>query len=154
MDKSIPFPQADDLNKILTLINIQNENDLISNSIVSVTLGEVTERQVLYYLSAASFLGLITIENGVRKFTSLGLTLRGLNTLMQEIELISLILLSPIFSKVYIFKRMIGNQTKEDVAEILKKQYPDYSASICERRAQTVLKWVEFIESKLNNLVN
>ncbi len=150
MDNSIPFPQADDFSKIISLLNIPNEKDLSNNQSISMSLGEVTNRQVLYYLSAASFLGLVNISNGQRKFTPLGIQLRTMNSTMQEIELICIILQSPIFNKVFVNHFMIGKQTQEDVAEIIKTNYPEYRLSICERRAQTVLKWVEYIAQKFN----
>lgn len=150
MDKKIPFPQADDFKKIVILLNISSENDLSNNKTISVTLGEVTDRQVMYYLSAASFLGLIEVSNGERKFTILGKRIRKMNSTLQEIELISLVLQSPIFNKVYVLRTILGEQTQDDISEIIKSYYPEYSESICERRSQTVIKWVEFISDKLN----
>jgi hypothetical protein len=150
MDKKIPFPQADDFEKIITLLNVSSESDLLNNEKISVTLGEVTDRQVMYYLSAASFLGLIEFTNGERKFTNLGYRIRKMNSVLREIELISLVLQSPIFNKVYVLRSILGKQTQEDISEIIKNYYPEYSESICERRSQTVIKWVEFISKKLN----
>jgi hypothetical protein len=149
MDKQTPFPQADDFRKIVDLLSVPNEFDLSNNKKVSIVLGEVTDRQVMYYLSAASFLGLIEVINGEKRFTGKGNHLRNMNSVMREIELVSLVLQSPIFNKIYVFQCMIGKQTQQDVAEIIKQHYPSYSKSICERRAQTVLKWVEYITKKL-----
>jgi hypothetical protein len=151
MDKKIPFPQADDFKKIIFLLNISSESDLSNNETISVTLGEVTDRQVMYYLSAATFLGLIEVSNGERKFTILGNRIRKMNSTLQEIELISIVLQSPIFNKVYVLRTILGEQTQEDISEIIKDYYPEYSESICERRAQTVTKWVEYISRKLIN---
>ena len=32
-----------------------------------------------------------------------------------------------------------------EVADMIKENYPNYGDAICERRAQTVLKWIEWI---------
>lgn len=49
----IPFPQADDFEKVISLINIPDESKLSDKKYISFVLENVTDRQVMYYLSAA-----------------------------------------------------------------------------------------------------
>lgn len=57
----------------------------------------------------------------------------------------------PIFGKVYVLSKMVGQQDINEIAYLIKETYPNYSDAICERRAQTVLKWVEWILEKMPN---
>ena len=59
MDRHIPFPQADDFEKIITILNLSNESLLKNSDSLSSILGGISIRQVSYYLSAAMYLGLI-----------------------------------------------------------------------------------------------
>ncbi len=151
MQNNIPFPQADDFNKIIAIVNISKKEDLNNNELIKIILGEISDRQVNYYISAASFLGIIAIEKRKRIFTEFGIYLRQINSVLQEVELISAILSLPVFGKVFVLKKMIGEQNVNDIASLIKEIYPNYSDAICNRRAQTVLKWVEWILDKLPN---
>ena len=66
-NKKYPFPQANDFNKILLLLNIDNESLFNDKEYLKIYLDLGTERQISYYLSAFQFLGLIDDE---KKFTS------------------------------------------------------------------------------------
>lgn len=145
---SIPFPQADDFEKIVTIVNISDSNALNDSVKLSQTLGGITDRQVAYYLSAATFLGLIESEKGQKRFAQKCLEIRNINSYLQTAELISLILQNPVFSKVYSYTIVIGIQEVEDIKEVIKEYYPQYSDAIYERRAQTVLSWINWIIEK------
>ena len=145
---SVPFPQADDFEKIVTIVNISDSNALNDSVKLSQTLGGITDRQVAYYLSAATFLGLIESEKGQKKFTPKCLEIRNMNSYLQTAELISLILQNPVFSKVYSYTIVIGIQEVEDIKEVIKEYYPQYSDAIYERRAQTVSSWINWIIEK------
>ena len=147
MGNNMPFPQADDFDKIVALVNIVNEEDLNNNEKVKVVLGEISERQISYYISASSFLGIILTQKRKRKFTNFGNHLRRCNSVMQEIELITAILRLPVFSKVYVLNKIVGTIDSSEVADMIKENYGE---AICERRAQTVLKWVEWVIEKIN----
>ena len=57
-NKLIPFPQADDFSKVILLINFPKEK-LKDNEYIKTNLGNITERQVSYYVSAAQYLNII-----------------------------------------------------------------------------------------------
>lgn len=145
---SVPFPQADDFEKIVTIVNISDSNALNDSVKLSQTLGGITDRQVAYYLSAATFLGLIVSDKGQKKFAQKCLEIRNMNSYLQTAELISLILQNPVFSKVYSYTIVIGIQEVEDIKEVIKEYYPQYSDAIYERRAQTVSSWINWIIEK------
>ena len=145
---SVPFPQADDFEKIVTIVNISDSIALNDSVKLSQTLGGITDRQVAYYLSAATFLGLIESEKGQKKFAQKCLEIRNMNSYLQTAELISLILKNPVFSKVYSYTIVIGIQEVEDIKEVIKEYYPQYSDAIYERRAQTVSSWINWIIEK------
>lgn len=145
---SVPFPQADDFEKIVTIVNISDSNALNDSVKLSQTLGGITDRQVAYYLSAATFLGLIESDKGQKKFAQKCLEIRNMNSYLQTAELISLILQNPVFSKVYSYTIVIGIQEVEDIKEVIKEYYPQYSDAIYERRAQTVSSWINWIIEK------
>lgn len=145
------FPQADDFEKIISLLNINREEDLSNNNKISALLGSITDRQVSYYVSAAEFLGLVKKENGKRNFTEKGKNLRKMNSYMQEVELASTILESPVFAKVYSLEKIVGHQDCYDISKVIKEKYPNYSEAIYKRRAQTVMSWLQWVESKFND---
>ena len=144
MDR-VPFPQANDFEKIVCLTNINNELCLKDFEFMSAFLGGITERQVSYYLSAAMYLGII---NRDKKFTGLGNHLRTLNKFAQIIELIHILLSDSIIGSAYITQKVLEMRMEtEDIAELIKKYYPDYTEPIYRRRAQTVQSWLTWIDS-------
>lgn len=106
MDKYIPFPQADDIEKIVSIINISNEDFLSNFDKMSNILGEISQRQVSYYLSATAYFGIIETKNRKKVFTKLGIYLKNLNYSMQIAEIITIILGDPVFRKTYVFQKL------------------------------------------------
>ena len=149
MDRHIPFPQADDFEKIITILNLSNESLLKNSDSLSSILGGISIRQVSYYLSAAMYLGLIVGIGNQKKYTDIGNTLRNYNSSFQRAELISIILCDPVFAKTYVYKKMYGERDISDVAELIKIYHPECNDSICERRAQTVISWINWISKVL-----
>ncbi len=148
MDNSIPFPQADDIEKIIKLIGVSNESDLLDSDYLSIFLDDIGSRQVSYYLNAAAYLGIISKE---RLFTERGLKLRNSDSFSRIQELIRIILSDEIFGTVFIYQHMTNTKlTNRDIREVIQKYYSDYSDAIYLRRAQTVSKWVDWINNTLN----
>lgn len=151
MDKTTPFPQADDFSKIESLLNLSNEMDLNDNVKLKSFLGDISDRQISYYISASIFLGLIEIKENKRFYTKKAEKIRNLNSVMQTAELIALILNNQVFSKIYSYTILLGRQEIEDVKAVLKHFYPNYSEAIYSRRSQTVISWIEWILQKTAN---
>ena len=53
------FPQADNIDRIFKIINIENEEDLLNGNNMSIILGDITGRQVQYYINASQYLGIL-----------------------------------------------------------------------------------------------
>ena len=77
MDSNIPFPQANSFEKIIAILNLPNEQVLNSVEKLGTIIGDMSERQVSYYVSAAMFLGLIESIGGIKKFTSVAHSIRS-----------------------------------------------------------------------------
>lgn len=150
MDKYIPFPQADDFNKIITILNVEDEAYLKDKNRISNLFDGIAYRQVQYYLSACMYLNLI---NDLKEFTSTGQSLRKLTRTAQEVALAQLILSHDIFGYVYFFEKRIGAKLdRSDVVDILKKYVSFDSDEMYKRRSQTVIKWIEWINNIFNDV--
>ena len=148
MDKNIPFPQADDFNKIISLLNIEDESLLKNKNKISMLFDGIAERQVQYYLSACMYLGLI---NNKKEFTITGKRIRGLSRTEQDIELAQLIVSHDVFGHIYFLeKRISAKLDRNDVVDCLKKYVSFDSEEMYKRRSQTVIKWIEWINTLFN----
>ena len=110
-----------------------------------IILGDITERQVQYYLNAAMFLEIIDYN---RCFTEFGEMLREQNYVNQKIHLAQKIISDRTFGEVYFTEHMLGIRlSKEEIVDIMKKNIVINSQDVFLRRAQTVLKWIEWVNS-------
>lgn len=146
MKDNIPFPQADDFEKVVSIINIDDPAKLMDYSKMSVILGNVSNRQVSYYISAAQYLGFLDKE---KHFTSLGKSVRELVGIEQNAELARTIVSDRVFGTVYFKEKMLGIELeKEDIVEIMKDIIVLDSDTVYLRRSSTVRCWIKWIKSK------
>lgn len=149
MEKSklIPFPQADDFNKVIQLINFPKEK-LKDNEYIKTNLWDITERQVNYYISAIQYLNIIDSK---RNFTDIGLKLQSLNSAEQTIELIRIMITDEIIGTAFLTEIIYDFQLeKEELISMIRKKYPTYSDKIYGRRAQTLKSWLKWMKSNIN----
>ncbi len=143
--KKIPFPQANDFEKILTIITTDAESNIKSNELLIQKL-KVTKRQINYYLSACVFLGIL---NNKREFTTYGVSLRHLNRdgliCALCMKIVSLPVFGDVFFSQYLFKYKFSN---EEISELIAAMYDVDNVGVADRRASTVKNWVKWIESK------
>jgi hypothetical protein len=145
MDKIIPFPQADDFQKVLKIINIANPDDLKQKKSMQIILGDITERQVQYYLNAVMFLGVIDLN---KNFTELGIKIRKMNKFEQKIVLSQQIVSNKVFGEVYFSEKVLDIKfSKDEIVGVMKKYLKFQSEEIYYRRAQTILKWLEWVNN-------
>lgn len=142
-----PFPQANDMEKVIRLVKIPDEKDLQSISKLSSYLG-VSDRQVYYYLSACLFLDILTPEHN---FTPFGLSLRKKGFDEFNATLAKSIIAKPVFGEVF-FARFIHGDTMsiEDISELISMDFKIESEGLSERRASTVRNWINWIYSLQN----
>jgi|LSQX01.1.fsa_nt_gb DNA adenine methylase len=147
MGSPIIFPQADSVNKIMKLIRIRDIGRLNDVEDMKAFLDVTSYRQVHYYLMALRYLGLIQHD---KTFSEKGLELRNVNRLAFPELLAKHILTKPTFDEVYSFEQQ--KKVKLDnllIANIIKKEMPNYSYSTYLRRARTVRKWLDWCSDKL-----
>ena len=143
MTNSIPFPQADDFNKIVLILNITDEELLGDTQYMQKYLQNITKRQISYFLSAAIYLGIIDKN---KKFTKIGKRLRQSSNSIQKAELVNILLSDQIIRYSFSYERVHKIQlTNNYISSMIKEKYPDYSIQTCRRRASTVRGWIDWI---------
>lgn len=147
----VPFPQADVFLRVMDLLSVLVENDL---TLEEITLNyEFDVRQSSYYANAALYLGLVDKldENGAKYFrlNKRGKKIMKLPFKEKYLEIVKCILQHEVFNKsLHEYFSKAGNITKDDVSDIMKSSsiYSiDKNSSTLNRRAQTVVKWIEWI---------
>lgn len=143
-DNSYTFPQANDLEKVITVMSIARA-DLIRDRVhIAHILGDVSDRQVTYYVSACVYLGFITPN---REFTEYGREVLSMPRSEKIVEIVRRIISDPIFGYVFFMQRLLGVKLeREDIIDLMKK-HTVLTEQLYKRRAQTVVKWVEWIDS-------
>ena len=143
-DNNYTFPQANDLEKVITVMSIARA-DLIRDRVhIAHILGDVSDRQVTYYVSACVYLGFIT---PTREFTEYGLEVLAMPRSEKIVEIARRIISDSIFGYVFFMQRLLGIKLeREDIIDLMKK-HTVLTEQLYIRRAQTVVKWVEWIDS-------
>ena len=145
-NKRPPFPQANDLEKVLKIINVSNPDIILNDDSLAAQLDGIASRQARYYIAAAKYLGILDQD---KNFSEIGNKLRCMNTYMQKVELIRIVLSDIVFGTVFYTEKVLGmTMTKEDIIDIIKKEYPEYCEAIYPRRAQTVQSWLNWVKSQ------
>lgn len=149
VNTTFPFPQADDINKIIILLNLDDEALLSDSAFLGRFLGDITERQVSYYTSAMKYLGLISSD---RKYSQHAVYMRELSTLNQNIELAKLLLTDPILAKVYFMEKALETKLdRDDVVDVMREYLDLGSENMYQRRSQTVMSWISWINNNFND---
>lgn len=142
----MPFPQANDFIKIIMLVNIEDEEYLKDNNYLKNYLSLTTDRQISYYLSACEFLGLIDRK---RHFTDDGKNIKELAHDLQILNLSRKIVSLPVFGEVFFMKYVYNSDfSKNDISDLISTIYEIDNVSVCDRRASTVISWLNWIEEQ------
>jgi len=145
--KKIPFPQANDLEKVIVIVRT-DESMLKDNGYLMNLLG-ITQRQINYYLSACSFLGILDSK---RHFTDYGRSLSNKGNDGLIIALSEKIISKPVFCEVFFNKLFNGEYLSiEEISQMITINYELDNVEVADRRASTVKKWVSWIFSHANN---
>ncbi len=84
-------------------------------------------------------------------FTNEALEMRQWPIKKQEIELARLIISDKIFGTVFFTEKFLGfKMPKEDIIDVMKENIELNSFKMYNRRAQTVMKWIEWINKKFD----
>jgi hypothetical protein len=144
--EEIPFPQADDLTKVIDVTDILASTPADKDQIAE--RFQVDPRQGDYYANAAAWLGLAEKFDGRFQLTKGGRRFNKLSRVNRIAELAALLAERPAFAEA------ISAVTKEnsledlEIAKIIDKVY-GYTGSTTTRRALTVRSWVQYLSNTL-----
>lgn len=140
MNNSIPFPQANSLDKIIALV--QAGNEIISDKEKAKEIIDVsTTRQVSYYLSALQYLKYLGKN---KKLTDRALAIKDSKVNLVD-DIYNQLLNDKVFGKAYKDFKTSQNVDINKVADDLKRENQKLSDSTLKRRASTIRSWVEWM---------
>ena len=140
MNNFIPFPQANDINKVIALV--QAGDDIIEDKEKAKDVINVgTPRQVSYYLSALQYLKYLG-QN--KKLTERALKLQNSKSELVN-DIYNQLLEDKLFGKAYHDFKATGKVNIDKVTSDLKKENKRLSESTLRRRASTIRSWVEWM---------
>ena len=144
MNHSEPFPQANNLEKVISLLNVDKEENLAVNAVLEPLLGVSNSRQVCYYLSAGRYIGFI---GEGRTFSELGHKLRSMCPTEQKAEIARIIVADPVFGTVYFRQKMLGFIfDHDDITSIMKAcGVIMETEKMYIRRGSTISSWIKAI---------
>jgi len=144
--KKIPFPQANDINKIILILGCTEEE--IKNDSYLVSRFKISKRQIHYYISACQFLDLIDRE---RKFTLFGKNYKKMNSDVALAFLLQSIVSKPVFGHVFFYNMLNKSEMdNQQISDLISMYFNINNSSVAFRRASTVKKWIEWIQNSLS----
>lgn len=156
-EPNIPFPQADNFYRVLDFLRLLYNSDHTKDELaLNYEFDIHTERQYDYYINAARYLGLVDkyrdkeSDEDLFRLTEKGRNIMSQSRKMRYLMVAESIMEHEVFYRamgVYFTKKKLP--VKKEVIDIMKdsRLIYDYNDSTIERRAQTVLKWLEWIVS-------
>ena len=146
----VPFPQANDLDKILDIVVSFDENRKTSEQISKHL--KFHGRQGDYYANAAVYLGLLARDQdsvGSFVLTGLGKEIKRCQIRICRTRILFVQLLKkPVFRSTLILLRDydydVSKISKDAIALIIMENYIGYSLTTSKRRASTVINWMNW----------
>ena len=140
----VTVPQANDVDKILDLPLAVAEGINTKNSIIR--RYDFDGRQADYYLEAGEILGLVERESGMYLLTDDGTEYQGMNSNQRRMMVASKMVAVPIIS--IILGKLVTSDRKTlmkaDVELVIRK-YTDIRGTTIRRRANCVIKWLQWL---------
>ena len=152
VEDSVPFIQADNFERIVSLLENMYENPMTSEEIIE--LMKFTTRQRDYYFNAGKYLGLFQKlkEDKVRKYglTNIGVAVYKKSYKERQLELVKLILSHRIFRD--LFAEIVETGVIPDKGRVveLELEYNVCSIDVASRRATSVISWLNWIFNLVN----
>lgn len=148
---SAPFPQADDFERIIDMIEFVAAEPRSVDDITN--LYEFSPRQSDYYFSAARYLGLGEVVKGsdglkYRQATELGSRISKMSYSEKRLELARLVLQIPALREIYLNYFENQQLMPKDFAEAVVAKWSagdGISGSTVGRRTQTITAWVKWL---------
>ena len=151
-ESSVPFIQADNFERIVSLLENMYENPMTSEEIIE--LMKFTNRQKDYYFNAGKYLGLFQRikEDKVTRYglTSIGVAVYKKSYKNRQLELVKLILSHKIFRD--LFGEILETGIIPDKGRVveLELEYNVCSIDVASRRATSVISWLNWIFNLVN----
>lgn len=151
-ESSVPFIQADNFERIVSLLENMYDNPMTSEEIIE--LMKFTIRQKEYYFNAGKYLGLFQRikEDKVTKYglTNVGVAIYKKSYKERQLELVKLILSHRIFRD--LFGEIIETGVIPDKRRVveLELEYNVCSIDVASRRATSVISWLNWIFNLVN----
>ncbi|MFS9251479.1 type II restriction enzyme [Streptococcus infantis] len=151
-ESSVPFIQADNFERIVSLLENMYDNPMTSEEIIE--LMKFTIRQKEYYFNAGKYLGLFQRikEDKVTKYglTNVGVAVYKKSYKERQLELVKLILSHRIFRD--LFGEIIETGMIPDKGRVveLELEYNVCSIDVASRRATSVIGWLNWIFNLVN----
>jgi len=145
---TVPFPQADNFNRIVDLLGLLYESDLTQEQVTAAY--QFVTRQTQYYIDACIYLGLV--QKSRKGAVSYALSEVG-RTILQQAAKQKYLAIAAIILQHAVFRKTIDlywtaskPPSKSEVIEIMRHaNLRAVNDSTIPRRAQTVLAWVNWI---------
>jgi hypothetical protein len=147
----IPFPQADSFERIVDLLaQLYGAGGTLSKDYVTSNY-DFDERQTQYYAQAAAYLGLVERRRSEGQGVIYSLTRRGASVMSRHPQTRNLALVECILERgvlnraLRIYFESGRRPSSEQVEEIMRGARLELSGKTIPRRAQTVLRWVDWV---------
>jgi hypothetical protein len=154
-EPQIPFPQADNFERVINICELLNERELSRNSITEQYAFDA--RQTNYYTDAARYPGLLEKQNDGRipiyRLSEKGKKILNLNYKQRQLAYCDMIVSHKVFGNVLRKCLENGNMpTTNEIIQIMKASdlYNVKSDSTFERRSSTVKGWLNWVLGLVN----
>ncbi len=148
-EPTIPFPQADNFERIINLCELLYKTPLTKNDI-TMEYG-FDKRQTDYYVNAGKYLGLVEeTEEKSLKLTDYGANIMNSTPTQKQLKFARSILAHSVFYEVLKQQIKMGVAlSKKEIVNIMKQQrlFKVASEETYQRRASTVSSWIDWITS-------
>jgi hypothetical protein len=142
----VPFPQADDLTKVIDVTDILASSPADKDQIAE--RFQVDPRQGDYYANAAAWLGLAERFDRRFQLTKAGQHFNKMSRVKRIAELAALLAQMPGFAEAINAVARGTSIEDSDIAKIIDKVY-GYTGSTTTRRALTVRAWAQYLSNAL-----
>jgi len=149
-DNAVPFPQANSMTSILdAVLNTDDEGSTIQSYLAVNVVN--SQRQALYYVNAAIYLGLCKKIGEVYYPTGLGLRLKKAERAKRNGLLAAMVLSHPVIGRWY--SKVFMYDSFRDRLSFIETGFESQMArSTMERRSQCVLSWLAWVQKNLPEL--
>ena len=153
-DDALPFPQADSFERLINLCEILIQRGRLSKEAIAENYG-FTYRQANYYVAAGKYLGWLAEQEleGEKNviLSSIGVEYFQLPLALRRRRILATLLSHRLFREVLLLylDQSVLLPIRPAVQKLLKKAMPTLSATTIDRRAYTLIAWVQWILDKI-----